>query len=250
MRNLFDKTYEDIFRHLVQAQLDKAEQKERQAGKWCAFWPAVGHQYRRGGVMMVGRALNGWEETTFATKQARSDDGIVAEKCRKSFVFGPECPVSWVESNWGRGQEYSTGRSALWRMAKKLIEFYGHSGEGWSGYLCWNNLMRLSPAPGGNPPAWSCNAQLPHARELLEREINLLAPGVIIAFVGKDWFDWFVADGEQIANVKPVSGCRYVTGVGDMCGAPVVVAPHPMKKKEDVLMSELKRFIPSVLHES
>ena len=249
MSDLFDDSYEKTFAKLVLAHAAEAQRRGREClrDKWCAFWPAVGSQYCAGGLMIIGRALNGWEDTDFVIEQAKGDCGDLVKRCRQSFAPRDGCPLSWVETRWGRGEkgQYRTSRSPIWRMARGLVEHCGHPGKGWSGYLCWNNMMRVSPACGGNPPGWSCDAQRPHAAELLSREIEILRPGVIVAFTGQDWMDWFVVGLDRSVKLNPVDGCDYVSAHGQFHGSTVIVAPHPMKKKEDVLMDELRRFLPT-----
>ena len=196
--------------------------------------------------MVVGRALNGWENTEVIRGDA--DDGFEAliERCMRSFVGTTEyCPLAWVEKRWGKGRkgEYRTSRSAFWRMARRLVKHYGHSDEGWSGHLCWNNLMRVSPACGGNPPKWSYDAQLPYAARLLAAEVVALKPSALVVFAGHDWFAPFAEALESQVKLLPTPDLRYVTGHGRFADSNLVVAPHPMKKKEDVLIGEIATYL-------
>ena len=191
--------------------------------------------------MVVGRAMNGWEETEFTSRDINDGCEAVMGMCKKSFVDTTDCPLSWVEEGWGEGDkgEYRTSKSAFWRMARRLAEHYVHCGEGWSSHLCGSNLMRVSPACRGNPPEWSYDAQLPYAAKLLAAEVEAVKPSVLLIFAGEDWFDPFAEELDPKVKLSNTHGFRYITAQGSFAGYSLVVAPHPMGKKEDVLMDEI-----------
>jgi hypothetical protein len=246
MVNPFDRAYEENFIQLVRSHLAEAEAKHWPCDRWCGFWPAIGHSYGPGGLMIIGRALNGWD-TTFTTAEANENICSVVEKCRQSFASGNgTCPIHWVEDRWGKSEkgQYRTSRSALFRMAKKLMEYFGHEGEGWTGHFCWNNMMRVSPSCSGNPPGWSCEAQSAYAVDLLRMEMAVLQPAVVVFFTGDTWFrKWVAKHLEQDVATGTVCDSPHVFGGGFLGDSKVVIAPHPMGKKEDVLMAELKRLL-------
>lgn len=235
---VFDDAYVATFSGLVDSHLKEALSQRWQCDHWCAFWPAIGRMYRAGGLMVVGRALNGWDRTNFDAKRPLSNYRAIVETCRDSFDGQRECPVSWVEKT---GNSYNTNRSAFWRVTKRIAELIGPGGTGWASHICWNNLMRVSPSCGGNPPEWSYWAQLPFAASLLVAEVKSLKPSLVLVLAGEDWFAPFCQHLPPQTNIAHAKGYRYVSSIGHLGGSTIVVAPHPMGKKEDVLVADIRR---------
>ncbi len=235
------KEYQAEFQELVKAHLD--------AAKWCAFWPMIGPKYTsaKPKLLVCGRALNGWDETTFSFM---GDTEALVDRCIGAFGSdsGKKNPLGWVEDRWQKGDNYRTSRSAFWRVVRSIAARLGYKDDGWTEYIAWTNLMRVSPATGGNPEEWSWNAQLPHASRMLLKEIRELTPDVTVVLAGSSWFDPFRNhDGfrENFTTIAdPPSGSKYVKLVGSMGDMRVVVGPYPQGKNEKEILDEIGPWLP------
>jgi hypothetical protein len=238
---LFDADYERLFAELVQHHVREARKPRRPDRKWCAFWPAVGERYQVGGLMVIGRALNGWGSTDFTVGEVEHGCQDIIKRCRGVFVDGGSAVLKWADDAWGKGEKgkYRTSRSAFWRMVRRLACGADNVPDGWSHDLCWTNLMRISPACGWNPPWWSYHAQLPCAAELLAKEIQALKPAAVVAFTGKEWFGPFAQHLGETVALERASGCQLVEEHGTIGTSKIIIAPHPMRRNEDKLMNEI-----------
>ena len=199
------------------------------------FWPIIGAAYD-GRLLVIGRSVNGWVED-WTPGQLR-DDAVRAaavDWMRRDAEPADGDRMGWVTNLWGARTGYSTSRSAVWRVLRRIITADpAEDTENWPGLLAWTNLYKVSPAAGWNPGADLQRAQRAAATELLAMEVEALAPRRILAFTGS-WIAPF-ADGLRL-RVDARSGL--VEGVGELLGRPCVVAKHPMGKPEDRFVSEV-----------
>jgi hypothetical protein len=148
----------------------------------------------------------------------------------------------WVQEQWKPTQRrstkvYATGRSAFWRVAKRVSLEWGLPQDKWWSHICWNNLYRLSPHKG-NPPEWSMKLQRETVSGFLGREIKVLKPRLVVAMTGWDWFKP-VADEMGVLRRLRHPKAGYVEAVADVYGARIVICKHPMCKPEDDLFAEM-----------
>lgn len=200
------------------------------------FWPLVGAAYD-GELLVVGRSVNGWIEDW--TPRELADHAIrAAAIARLRADAEPEgsCRMAWVADLWGARTGYNTARSAFWRVQRRLaVESLGADPAAWSSRLAWTNLYKVSPAAGRNPGTDMQRAQRVHAAALLRRELEELAPRRVLALTG-GWIGPF-ADALDL-RVDRRDGL--VEGAGTIAGVPCVVARHPMGKREDWMLDEIR----------
>lgn len=245
MSGLLGRRYDSMFMELLESHIEAA-QAHRNAGKsWCVFWPTVGRKYSQGGIVLVGRAVNGWEDTTFVCKDlnsGKSRKGLI-RRCRESFAPADECPMSWVQKQWNASCGYRTCRSQFWQMARRLTRHNEYSGDDWPSVLAWTNLMRISPASRGNPPGWSYSAQLEHAAKLLDYEIKTLQPVVAVLLTGRDWYRPFQEETDLFSLKKVGKG--YVHYVGQHGRTRLIVSDHPQARPQTTIMDQIAPHLPS-----
>lgn len=198
--------------------------------------------------MVVGRSVNGWSKDAAISPQDASDAAARAKFAESVFhsvtdVAGfPGCPMKWVADSWhlphGNGG-YCTNRSAFWRVTRKLVgtlNVCDPEDVDWSSNLAWSNLYKLSPIKGWNPSGRVAQAQFDGCLELLKSELEILAPHRLTLATGWNWARPFL-DGLSYREV--ICGSGYVESVGYIGSASVVVACHPMTKKETKWVSEV-----------
>lgn len=199
--------------------------------KITGFLAMAGQAYDRG-LMVVGRAVNGWTEG-ISPKQLGKPDAAerYARLVQKSVSGNGECPMRWVTKNWGSDEDYNTKRSAFWRCIRSVVQglrIADVEDAGWSSHLVWSNLYKVSPAGGGNPTNVLCKIQRRGCAELLNLELRTYRPSRVLFLTGVDWAAPFL----EVAEPREGVGFQYVERAGDAHGARCVIAVHPQGKRE------------------
>lgn len=194
-----------------------------------AFWPRIGSGYSSG-LMVVGRAVNGWIDEiaapALADAAARAD---LRAAMRRTAEADGQCPMRWVTDAWGRPGGYSTARSAFWRHVRTVLAALepGSAGDPqWSGHLAWSNLAKIAPADGGNPGGPLLQVQREMGPALLAREIAELNPSRVLVLTGRWWFEAFA---ERLGLAVDWQD-GLVEGTADDGSRRWVIAPHPQGK--------------------
>jgi len=244
MFGLFGEDYRAAFGELLRAHLDAAQKRKSGCAKWCAFWPMVGRKFRPGGVMVVGRALNGWGDSAFTCESLSAPGGTEAliARCRDTFAPADSCPMVWVQQRWHSGATCRTSRSQFWQTACRLATHHGYREQDWPSSIVWTNLMRVSPARGGNPPDWSYSAQLGPAAKLLDYELRDLRPGVAVLLTGPEWYRPF-RERTGLFRLREVH-LEHVHYVGQHGPTRMIVCDHPQRRSPDRIMREIVQHWP------
>lgn len=215
-----------------------------------------GSKYSAGGLMVIGRAPNGWDDdwpdegTTGGTIVPGHLDALM-----KKALDRDQDPMNWVLDRWNSLNDYKTKRSAFWRVAKSIhAAIYGPS-EQWANQIAWSNLYKLSPRAGLNPPGRLCDIQIKNCRLILAEEISRFKPGNLVFMTGTGWGRYF---WQQISDEPcPSDFPRVTIGARDypICATPLaarfgfaancVFVPHPQGKKEADLCKAAVQYLNS-----
>jgi hypothetical protein len=198
----------------------------------------VGRSYD-GGLMVVGRAVNGWIKGILPDDLSRASEVTRYAQLVQDSVNGDgRCPMLWVTDGWGATEGYSTKRSAFWRAIRRVVKGLGLEDvqqASWPSHLVWSNLYKVSPADGGNPSKLLREVQFPGCAKLLNLELRTYQPDRVLFLTGVDWADPFLEE----AKLQKGEGYQYVERVGDVHGARFVIAVHPQGKFEAVWAHEV-----------
>jgi hypothetical protein len=199
------------------------------ASEITGFLAVAGQVYDRG-LMVVGRAVNGWTEGITPVDLCKPEEvDRYARLVQESVSGDVECPMRWVTAGWGAMEGYITKRSAFWRSIRSVVQNLGIAdvqGAGWSSNLVWSNLYKMSPAGGGNPSNVLCEFQFRGCADLLNLELRTYRPSRVLFLTGVDWAAPFLAEAEPRGG----AGFHYVKQFG-LCGdARCVIAVHPQGK--------------------
>jgi len=193
----------------------------------CSFWPATGKHYGNGlRVLLLGRAVNGWVKDS---DPFRDSVGPAVEAARIKASEG----LDWVARQRGDETVYNTNRSQFWMtggaMLCAMVEGLDLAGEDWIQRLAWTNLARVAPYEGGNPDTTLWNPQEGPGRELLELELELLDPQVVIAFTGwEGWLSLMAPPGlEGSLSAAPNLPTHFHRVGRDAAGRTWLVTRHP-----------------------
>lgn len=202
------------------------------------FLPMKGTLYR-GELMVVGRAVNGWDIPIEAAELANPD--LAREYTAKVWenVSGQEdCPMKWVSKMWGNTTGYNTRRSAFWRVIRNCVSRLAiadvDEDTSWPSHLVYSNLYKVSPEAGGNPGERLCRAQESACISLLHAEIALFKPRHLLFLTGWGWAEPFLT-GLTSDLQMPDAGWVEAAGTinhSDGTKTKFVIAPHPERKPE------------------
>ncbi len=202
-------------------------------------------------LMVVGRAVNGWDNEILPKQLSDPKRAYqYSKEILTSCINESTCPLQWVRDYWERQSDkrYCTGRSAFWRVIKRVSLELPVSNDGeanWSSYLAWSNLYKIAPKGGGNPDNKLCQIQFAGCKELIQLETLLLSPKRIVYLTGFDWAETFIPS--EPINIERPGDMEYVCAKGhfliDKAAAPTrfVVAMHPQGKSEDKWVEEVMR---------
>lgn len=205
--------------------------------KLCLFWPNRGEAYE-GGLMIVGRAVNGWGSDPWTPPVNPDSEWRSARitNARACGAFeGMIDAAGKLTPLWGDDGKYRSSRSAFWRVAGRVTAKVLGGGRGLQ-QIVWSNLYKVAPhrvAPheGGNPGSPLRRTQEKDALAILQAEIAHFQPRRILFLTALDWAGGFLGrsydpKGRWDRN-EPVqwSGSLAFEGLKDPPVA--VVAPHP-----------------------
>lgn len=213
-----------------------------------AFWGRKG-QHATGELMVVGRAVNGWDDLIW-NKEELGDPKDIHPRVvalRQISETTDKCPMQWVNECWQTRvkDQYNTAQSPFWRVIRRVAMDLGVAkvDESWPSYLMWSNLYKVSPSKTGNPSNSLCEVQRETCGDILEAEIGRWQPKRILFLTDRAWTDWFLNRLNATPGNFPNS--KYVQWVGTLAGATepirVVITVRPEQKPEDTFVSEVVR---------
>src|SRR5665811_1631048 len=172
-QSMFDALLEEV------AQNPKVQRRRANARPQGLFWPQRGEHFRAGaGLMVVGRATNGWGEP-FDLAELTSPDRrrFLVDQARETAQSSPDWGCVRLVNNinpYSKGGTIGT-RSAFWRVVRQVA--YRLAGQAkevpeWWTTVAWSNLAKIAPAKSGNPPNWLGMAQGERTLDLVEQEVR------------------------------------------------------------------------------
>lgn len=208
-------------------------------------------------LMIIGRAVNGWERLNTGSAVAFGEE---AEKLFHaegfSWVAGEKENLYSTHHLPEEKPSYYLNRSAFWRVAKRVLEGlfpYPLTGR-WIDYLAWSNLYKIAPLKTGNPKNKLCNLQAEDCRKLLAEEIERYQPTHILMLTGWNWFQtghtnsfYKIFTDCQKRNSPKKGLANFVEGtayflLSENRKIPVVVTCRPEAKKEKSFCKEVLEY--------
>ena len=191
-----------------------------------SMWPHVGSAYRRGGVYVLGQALDGWDPDECGARwhatEARTPEGRarIITGTRAWHADAPEPIAPVLEVGKRRGSTY-------WLFTRRLVEQLVPGAEvPWYGRYAWGNLYPLGlDRPKGYPTGALKEAQDEHVVALLMAQVEMLDPGVVVLVCGP-WY-WWSAQSKPSELQALASAARPLIATGIVNGRAWVVGYHP-----------------------
>lgn len=211
------------------------------------FFPICGADYGRFGnvrLMVVGRAVNGWDEfkagdrDAFMASAEQYIDGqgfLWLGHENKNGVLDDELAAESYINAHGEKVHYDLRTSPFWRTTKVITQRLYDWAESeiparWYEHIVWSNLYAIAPKDGGNPDEMMKKAQSSTCRELLLEQIKLYAPTHILFVTGLDWFAEFWGNNilcEMTELTDQEKYGKYPVSCGTFESSKVVVTMRP-----------------------
>lgn len=238
------ETYDDLltstavsFAHRMKNEHPKYHDK-----RYCLFHPSFGNPAKEPvDFIIYGQALNGSWEPNFAPIDSIAPDiGQKARHWSNTITSGSDekNPLDWVNLNWSK-----MSKSFFWQVAYKLVCDYCHGDRNktdWCEKMVWSNLMKISPAEGGNPKGPEWYAQTNEAVQLFKLELEELTPKFAVLLTNWDWAAPFIQalNPEALRCDDPAALIHWS---GDYGGTKVIVThrPFPNGPSEDYVKALL-----------
>lgn len=226
-----------LYSELIEACADYAYQKLMPfCIQWGEFFPTDANS----GIIFYGRATNGW--ITF-----ESDVNKLFDKNSKDCIFALEDQMQWVENcAGGKEKYYNSNISAFWRVIRRTASHFYPDDE--LAHICWSNVCKIAP-DASNPNSDLFYAQLPVARRIMEKELEIFSPKHVVLLTGKDWcqdFLYYLNGGQHtksIASYKWGGNDQYEVKVYKINNIFFYASEHPQCKNEKTHVDALIRAI-------
>lgn len=201
----------------------------------------------KGDLMVIGRALNGWDNV-WCPMEATDSSGIdrVVKRVRESVG-----DLSWVSECWGSSTDYNTKRSPFWRTTRGVVvglNLCDPESSDWHAHIIWSNLYKVAPKEGGNPGSKLCALQEPYCKDLISTEIEVYKPKRVLFVTGYDWAKpfldaekWHIDSETIIGNAHVQAIVSYKIG-GSKKGKAVIAARPEGRVEEKWIRSVVAAF--------
>ena len=192
-------------------------------------------------LMVVGRAVNGWEmDFGECSDAAVTTTAVLSQSFSFDDVVNSE-GIPYPEDQNKRNYKYHS--SNFWRLIKFLLEQYGESEPTndaadtwytdkycWHKRIVWSNLYKVAPRKTNNPEWALVKPQMQVYIDMLKREIELYNPERILFVTNADYMEpWKRQPSfakELGINLDP-KATGAVVGTGTYCGKEIVVCKRP-----------------------
>ena len=195
--SLFSEEYNSLFIRNYQQfseNIKKTNKNKLISKVYSLFFPSCGSKKKEDIQFIIyGQATNGWNPVF---KVVHPSKHLLHAAIEYSNTTDPEeiCPIEWVQKKW---TEYKLYNSFFWNVTYKLINRYNKEEDEsnvWVNHIVWSNLMKISPAEGGNPYGKEWDSQFQGAKSLFTKEIEEIRPKFVIILTNWDWANDFLAD--------------------------------------------------------
>lgn len=214
----------------------------------CVVPHTVGKLYGQSKIrlMVVGRAVNGWNEEDYSNF---IDSRDIAEHAFKIYDNADFSRIVKMTDK----DEYNYIRSKLHKLTYRVLCAFGEGTPGhwyddpkqWQEKFVSSNLYHISPQAERNPSVRQQKATYKISAEILLKEIEIYNPTHIIFVVGKEWmFDdkWEDHFQYKLGVTFNPTGSKFITSSGYIGNAKYIVTERPERRvsgwTEEFLVNE------------
>ncbi len=170
MTELYTELFQDIWK-------GKPVWEHIQAKELTSVPCFLGKQYNNGSdkkIMVVGRAVNGWEGKFEDCSSLEATVQSVLTQENRLHEFANKYYLN------EDGSKYYYAKSSFNRLMKQLVKKSTGSDEHWEERIAWTNLFKVSPKEGNNPEWRLIRNQINTYREILRKEILNAQPDLVV----------------------------------------------------------------------
>lgn len=205
---------------------------------FCLQWGKEYPKEKNKGILFIGRAVNGWIETT-------NDVNTLFGETEQR-IFNRDDQMEWVENEMEKGTNSKVSKSFFWKVVKGTTQkVYNINGKGWSKKIAWSNLYKVSPHKGGNPTTRMINMQKEICKQITKKEIEVLSPQHIVLLTGLDWAQDILPDLKETKaqQIKTWDNNKYIVSTYLHEGRNYIVSVHPERKNIQSHINSLAELI-------
>ncbi len=229
---------------------DKTVYEKMISGELTAYCAFVGKKFSESpaSLMVVGRAMNGWE-TNFSTCSSLED--VCEQVVEQKYDFDDVINRCGFESA-GRKRKYYYSTSKFWKLIKFVLEQYGESdignwyddSKGWNQRIFWSNLYKVAPRSTGNPDWQLIKKIMAPSIEIFLEEIHKYSPKRILLVTDMNYLEPWKRE-PSFAKVLGLSkenaeNYKYVVACGKYGESKIVVCKRPdVRGMSDDMISDM-----------
>ena len=152
----------------------------------------------------------------------------------------------WVDNHAGNTDGYNTNNSAFWRVIRRTASAF-HKDDSLL-HVAWSNVCKVAP-DGGNPSDSLFYAQLPSARAIIQKEIEIFSPKHVVLLTGQGWakdFLYFLNGNKHTKSTQRYewgSDNQYAVKTYEIGGVNYYLSEHPQGKNENTHVNALVKAI-------
>lgn len=220
--------------------------KDRQLTACPAF---IGNKYHESALrlMVVGRAVNGWEVAADQCVSAETAlNVILQQKDRFEDVVKAE-GIPYVDHQTNENKVYYYRNSRFWRLIQYVLEEAGEK-EDFHQRIVWSNLYKVAPYVTGNPAWRLVKPNMQAYIDCLIEEIRTYKPTHILFITGMDYLNPWAKEpqfGAQLGIGKPnqihFMDRPYESGIFEK--AKIVVCSRPEGKSYESIRTMAKEIL-------
>lgn len=240
---MFNNNFHDIYLNLLSSEYKGEPLWELVRDETLTTVPHfVGQHYdiSRTKIMIVGRAVNGWE---VSFPDCSTLENTVHSVLNQSQRLDKVVDINGVEYKDAAGltKTYYYSRSPFWRLIRKVLETYGEA-ENWNQKILWSNLYKIAPRKNGNPSWTLIKQNLSLYIDIIVEEINTYKPDKVLFITDNNYFKPYddrpsFADALNV-TMKPHG--QYIVGTGRYNNSSIVVCKRPEFRDTDQMVIEIK----------
>ena len=244
--SLYSKEFEFLFEENLRQFSEKIIKTDDPAlirKQYCLFFPSCEANSKKDVEFLIyGQATNGWKPK-FTVKLHKKDLVREAIEYSNTTDKGEYCPLDWVNKRWN---EQSIHASFFWNVIYKLInQYYKYPDDShdWCKHMIWSNLMKISPAKGGNPYGILWEFQFDGAKKLFLQELNEIHPKFVVILTNLDWAMDFL-DDKSIFTMDSKGQGKFIQAKGYYKNySKVIVTKRPFMGNSNQCVEEILNLI-------
>lgn len=166
------REYDNLYAELLDTFATKKKVDPKK--KYTLLYPVVGKKFNVTGLLVCGRATDGWHNGWTIPQLGKKKESIIDNSKTAS------------KKNWTAEEIDSLCNDYRFFQLTRdlLINHYKASLKTYAQYFTWTNLMKIAPEDGGNPTNHEFDMQVGICKRIFKFEIDYLKPKNVVIMSG------------------------------------------------------------------